>query len=230
MNSNDTPYWLSDPTILLNKNMITEIWPLNTMSANQKLNAITRLVIILTLLGFLITQNFRIIITGVITLIAISLLYYFEKQKSIKKEIHDSIKEGYENLSKPALDAMKYTRPTTNNPLMNVLLPQIQDDPKRSSAAPAANPAVEREINEKTKLQVESMFNDPNIDEKLFKDLGDNFQFDTSMRQFYATPNTQIPNDQKSFAEFCYGDMIACKEGNELACSRSMPPQWINAN
>lgn len=228
MNADDIPYWLNNPTVLFNKDMITQIWPLNIMSANQKLNAITRLVIILTLLGYLVTQNYRILITGVVTLVAISLLYYFEKQQSIKKEI--SVKEGYENLSKPALDVMKYTRPTTNNPLMNVLLPQIQDNPKRASAAPAANPVIEREINEKTKLQVESMFKDPNIDEKLFKDLGDNFQFDTSMRQFYATPNTQIPNDQKGFAEFCYGDMIACKEGDEFACSRSMPPQWINAN
>jgi hypothetical protein len=230
MVNDDTPYWLSDPTILLNKNTITQIWPLNTMSMNQKLNAITRLVSVLTILGFLVTQNYRIFITAIVTLIAISILYHFEKQQSIKKEINDSIQEGYENLSKPALDIMKYTRPTTNNPLMNVLLPQIQDNPKRESAAPAANPVIEREINQKTKQHVESMFKDPNIDEKLFKDLGDNFQFDTSMRQFYATPNTQIPNDQKSFAEFCYGDMIACKEGNELACSRSMPPQWINAN
>jgi hypothetical protein len=228
MNADDIPYWLNNPTVLFNKNMITQIWPSNTMTANQKLNAITRLVIILTLLGYLVTQNYRILITAIVTLVAISLLFYFEKQQSLKKEI--SVKEGYENLSKPALDVMRYTRPTTNNPLMNVLLPQIQDNPKRASAAPAANPVIEREINEKTKLQVESMFKDPNIDEKLFKDLGDNFQFDTSMRQFYATPNTQIPNDQKGFAEFCYGEMIACKEGDEYACSRSMPPQWINAN
>lgn len=226
----DTPYWLNDPTILFNKNMIMEVWPLNTMSANQKLNAVTRLVIILTLLGFLVTQNNRIIITGFVTLVAITLLYYFEKRQAIKNEINNSVKEGYENLSKPALDVMNYTRPTNNNPLMNVLLPQIQDTPQRASAAPAANHVIEREINNKTKLQIESQFNDPKIDEKLFKDLGDNFQFDTSMRQFYATANTQIPNDQQSFAEFCYGDMISCKEGNELACSRSMPPQWINAN
>jgi len=52
--------------------------------------------------------------------------------------------------------------------------------------------------------------------------------FDRSMVQFNATANTTIPNDQKSFAEFCYGDMISCKEGNALACTRSAPPNWIN--
>ena len=40
------------------------------------------------------------------------------------------------------------------------------------------------------------------LEEKLFKDLGDNFSFDQSMRTWYATPNTQVPNDQKKFAEF----------------------------
>jgi hypothetical protein len=40
---------------------------------------------------------------------------------------------------------------------------------------------------------------------------------------FYTTPNTTIPNDQKGFAEFCFGDMISCKQGNEMACQRFNP-------
>jgi hypothetical protein len=31
-----------------------------------------------------------------------------------------------------------------------------------------------------------------------------------------------IPNDQGAFAEFCYGSMISCKEGNNFACARNM--------
>ena len=112
---------------------------------------------------------------------------------------------------------------------MNVLLPQIQDEPNRPPAAPAFNPVVVEDINKKTQEMVVNNFDDKKgIDERLFKDLGDSFQFDRSMIQFNATANTTIPNDQKSFAEFCYGDMISCKEGNELACSRSMPPNWTN--
>ena len=67
------------------------------------------------------------------------------------------------------------------------------------------------------------------LDSRLFKDLGDNMIFDQSMRAFYATPNTQIPNDQKAFAEFCYGDMISCKEGNAFACARNgSAARWTN--
>ena len=122
----------------------------------------------------------------------------------------------------------KFTEPSVNNPAMNVLLPQISDDPKRKGAAPAYNPLVEKEINKATKKFVTSNFNDPEIDNKLFKDLGDNYIFNNSMWNWYATPNTTIPNDQAGFAEFCYGDMISCKENNGMACMQNMPPHWIN--
>ena len=33
--------------------------------------------------------------------------------------------------------------------------------------------------------------------------------------------NTKIPSNQKGFAEFCYGDMPSCKEGNEFQCTKN---------
>ena len=59
--------------------------------------------------------------------------------------------------------------------------------------------------------------------EKLFADLANEFEFEQSMRPFYSTASSTIPNDQKSFAEFCYGSMISCKEGNLFACARDNP-------
>ncbi len=41
------------------------------------------------------------------------------------------------------------------------------------------------------------------------------------MRNFYAMPNTKIPNNQKDFAMFCYGNMPSCKEGSALQCSKN---------
>ena len=37
--------------------------------------------------------------------------------------------------------------------------------------------------------------------------------YDTFSRNFHTMPNTTNPNDQKAFAEFCYGNMRSCKEG-----------------
>ena len=58
-------------------------------------------------------------------------------------------------------------------------------------------------------------------DEKLYKNLGDNLTFQNSLRNFYSTPNTNIPNNQKDFAEFCYGNMASCKEGDEFMCEKN---------
>lgn len=220
-------FWLNDPTILFNKDKIGEIWPTKGMSSDDKLNAITRLVIILTILGYLVTNNMRVGITGIVTIVAIIVL------RTVKGGNSDSplknVSEGFANLSPTELDEINFTRPKEKNPMMNVLLPQIQDEPKRPPAAPAFNPTVIKEINASTQEMVVNNFDDKTgIDERLFRDLGDSFNFDRSMIHFNATANTQIPNDQKSFAEFCYGDMISCKEGNEIACTRSMPPHRIN--
>ena len=62
----------------------------------------------------------------------------------------------------------------------------------------------------------------PNISDKLFKDLGEQYVFEQSLRQFHSNPNTQIVNDQTGFAEFCYGNMVSCKEGNLFACARNL--------
>ena len=92
---------------------------------------------------------------------------------------------------------------------MNVLLTDIIDNPKRPPAAPAYEPPINKAINNST------------MDPRLFLDLGDNLSFDRSMRNFHSMPNTTIPNDQKGFADFCYGNMPSCKEGNEFQCAKN---------
>ena len=225
-----TPFWLSSPTILFKQESITELWPTQHMTSEEKLNSITRLVLILTLLGYLITRTFKIIITGAVTLAAILVLYKIQNRNSIKITNKEAFMNMDNNNNPGLYTIMKdnYTQPSEKNPAMNLLLTEIADDPERNSAAPAYNPIVENEINEKTQKFVTSNFNDPTIDEKLFKDLGDNYQFDQSMRSWYATPNTRVMNDQKAFSEFCYGDMISCKEGDAFACTRNAPPRWTN--
>ena len=138
--------------------------------------------------------------------------------------------EGYTNNELYTILKSEFTEPTIANPSMNVLLTEINDNPKRKEAAPAFNPIVEASINNKTKDFVLNNFTGPDVEERLFNDLGDNFTFDQSMRAFNPTASTTIPNDQKAFTDYCYADMIACRdtEGNELACVRNAPPRWTN--
>ena len=219
-----TPFWLDNPSILFNTDEINKVWPSSDMSFESKLNAITRIVILFTVLGFLLSKNMKILISGIVTLGAIVLLFITNKKKESKKE-------NFENMDIYNVVKGEFTQPTTSNPGMNVLLPEIQDDPSRNKAAPAFNPLVENEMNKKTKEFIVNNFDDTTtIDERLFKDLGDNFSFDQSMRAWHPMPNTTIPNDQKSFGEFCYGDMVSCRDvtDNELGCTRNMPPRWTN--
>ena len=218
-----TSFWLYNPNILFKSQEISNIWPTNNMSFAEKLNAISRLVIVFTLLGYLMTKNFKIVLSGLVTLGTIILLFLIKNRKS--KNIEGFTNNDIYDMLKPT-----FTEPTHSNPAMNVLLPEIADNPTRNKAAPAFIPIVEADINEKTKQFVVGNFNDPTIDQRLFNDLGDNFTFDRSMHAWYSTPNTTIPNDQKSFAEYCYGGMIACRDedNNEIACVRNMPHRWIN--
>lgn len=248
-----TPFWLNEPTILFNKKYITSVWPSENMSSSEKLNAISRFVIAASLLGYLVTLNLKIILVAVVTLAVIAILYNVQRNQQAKDEskgaengngngnggdndnqkdikAKQKVKEGFANAMLYNELNNEYTKPEENNPMMNVLLPEISYDPKRSEAAPAYNSEVEKELNNKTKdYVVDTTFGDGTkkqqeyIRRKLFSDLGDNYNFDFSMRNFYTNPNTTIPNDQGGFANFCFGDMISAKEGNDYALGRWFP-------
>ena len=203
------PFWLNSPSILFHENRITKIWPTPEMTIDEKLNAITRLVIILTLLGFLLTKTSKIIVTGLVTLIAIVILRKVSFTNKAKQEIKN---KGMEAFTNPELYDMvqdSFTKSTETNPFMN---PLLTDDPKRKPAAPSFNSTVDKKINRNTTRFITESSGVHDADIKCLSDLGDNFQFNNSMRNWYTMPNTQVPNNQDAFAKFCYGNMTSCKE------------------
>ena len=203
-------FWVEDPNILIHE---TNFWPIPTMDKIDKFNAISRFIILLTIIGFVIMPNSTILVTGSITLFIIVLLYYL---KQPTKEEFNSLVLVPDNVSEET------TQSTPTNPLSNVELPEIQFNPERKEAQLAYDKENEAKINHNTKKMVmaTSFPDDQDLETKLFKDLGDEIEFDRSMHNFYTTPNTKIPNDQDKFAQFCYGDMPSCKEGNALACEK----------
>lgn len=215
-----TIFWTENPYILVDNAHITEIWPIESMDYTQKMNAISRLIIFLTVLGVIASQSIHILISGILTL---GVIYYmYNKNRVTKDTIKTIAKEGF--TSKKAFEIMKHNfeKPNVINPMSNLMLPEIQDNPHRKSAPPAFNPKIEHEINENTKEMI-AQINDSNedIEKRLFKDLGDNFGFEQSMRNFHSMPNSRVPNDQKAFAEYLYGDMPSCKAGDNLECNKN---------
>jgi len=210
--------WLNNPTILFDKNAITQLWPMENMTREQKINAITRLVILLTLIGFLFLNNIKILITGIIALLILLFTYYIlNKNSNLNK-----VKETFSNEEMYEKVKHNFTNPTSYNPLMNIQLPEIQDNPNRLEAAPSYNNAVKNSINEETKDFIVNNFdNNENIKNNLFNNQADNFEFEQSMRQFYTTANSRVPNNQAEFARFCYGNMASCKDGDVEMCLKN---------
>lgn len=219
------PFWSNDPTILLKNNSIFEIWPSPKMQYEQKLNAMTRLIILLTLLGLLFTMSFKILIAGIVTLAAIFGMYHMKKQKVTKEQ-----KEGFSSamVSSSVNDNNMLTNPETleqflktdfeknskKNPFANVLLTDIGDHPNRKAAPPAFNPDVYEDITHSVKKMVQKLNPEiKNTDKQLFGDLGENFYLDQSNRNFYSTANTRVQSgDSSALGQFLYGGMISAKE------------------
>lgn len=214
--SNDPiDFWINDPHIIFNNKFLFDIYPKENMSRVEKFNAISRLIIFLTILVLFVSRDYKIIIFSIIILSAIIIVFYFlnKKDTSIEKFSNNNFYQKYKH---------NFTNPEINNPLMNVMLPEIQDNPNRKQGAPAYNDNVRELINESTKNIVKKNFKDDKIDERLFNDLGDKMEFENSMRHFFTNPNTTIPNNQKEFAEFCYGNMASCKDGNNKDCKDTL--------
>ena len=223
------PFWSQNPNILFKSEYILELFPVDSMSYSQKLNAISRTIVILTLISFFFTQSLRILVVGSITLFVIYLLHYNDELANGKRKRGSS--NNVENFSTPALDVMTtvnentatFDRPDSSNPFSNVLLPDYDYNPQKKPAPPSFNQNTSNDILDKAKqFVIDANPGQPDIADKLFKDLGEQFVFEQSLQPFYSNPATTIPNDQGGFADFCYGSMISCKEGNLFACARNL--------
>jgi hypothetical protein len=216
-----TPFWSNDPTILFDKKYMLQLWPTQHMSFEEKLNAISRIVILLSILGFIFTGSLKMIIIGIITLAIIYSIYKFRKQRYVNSLVKN--KEGFATNNPVSTTTTNPVTletvlrsdfyPTTKkNPFGNVLLTDIMDEPNRKAAAPSFNPDVYDDINKVTKKQTQ-MLNPGiiNTNKQIYGDLKDNFDLDNSMMQFYSMPNTRVTNDQGAYAMWLYGNMPSSK-------------------
>jgi hypothetical protein len=225
----NTTFWTNDPTILFHKNYILELWPTEQMKFEQKMNAITRLIILVSLIGFIFTHNTNLLVIAVITIVLIYSIYNFRKKRIITEGFNIQPVEQQFLSSKltpaPATTTNPVTletllksdfHPTTKkNPFGNVLLTDIMDNPDRKAAAPAFNPDVYDDINRAVKKQTQML--NPSIEntnKQIYGDLKDNYDLDNSMQRFYSTANTRVENNQGAYAQYLYGSMYSAKESS----------------
>ena len=80
---NETPFWGDDPNVIF---QTIDFFPVEGMTHIQKLNAISRGVIILCIIGFILTQSVRVLFVSGLTLVSIY-LYHLNKKREPKRNL-----------------------------------------------------------------------------------------------------------------------------------------------
>ena len=224
-----TSFWANDPMVLIDKKQMLELIPSTAISFEGNLNAISRSIIVLSILGYLFTMNIRFLMMGILTLVIIYGVYMYSKRKLVDALTKRNVLEGFEeqvgrvpqdsntNVSLGSVLNDGFYELNKKNPMGNVLLTEIMDDPNRKPAPPSFNPEVYDKINSSAKRAVQMMNPDIiNTNKQLFGDLASNYDFDWSMRNFYTMPNTRVTNDQSAYSAFLYSLMPSAKIDDPL--------------
>ena len=193
--------WYEDLGGFITSENFHKIVPLNTMSLEQKLNALVRFFLYLGILLALLLKNANYLFIGLISGGLSIVFYQFEKRD--RQYAETFLKD--QNLD--IVDNQLCTRTTIENPFMNPSIVDIQYNAERPAACDL----------EKVKDKVDDHFK-----KRVYKDVNDVWGTSYSAREFYTVPSTTIPNDQGGLAQWLYGTGPTCKEGNGIECKQNM--------
>lgn len=186
-------FWIDDPKVLFQSKYIQEIWIENRMNTNQKLNALTRLIILLSLLGFICFNRSIFLVVG---LVLMSLIVLFKKQEYVM--------EGMTS------EENQLIRP--ENPLNNVMMTDYKEHPDLTPSHPEYSIQVENAINTSALSSIFLQNRDNKDIQKGFGTSRDQFEFEQSMRPFFTHPvNTIDKVEYGDFLKFCYGTLPSDK-------------------
>jgi hypothetical protein len=233
-----TTFWIYNPAAIFDIRTVFDIIPSSQQTYTQNINAVSRLIILLSLIGAVFTGRASVLVSGLACLVMVSILY---KNKSVDGFTNSGV-VGIASLATPVdfdsslvppkpiipsapvtltpdtihpLLESNFDMGTPSNPFSNVLLTDIGDNPNKLAAPPAFNATVGKQITdnirENVKAQNEGVVD---IDSRMAENRHSSHLFNVSNRIFHSTPNTRVTNDQGAFAQFLYGDMASGKESN----------------
>jgi len=169
------PLWINDPSILFSRDSWFKFVPMSYMDVPTSLNTIVRFTVYFSIIMSMTDSKYLIAIPIVLVLTVLA-EKVFPQVRSL---------EEFKNI------VNKYVHPTPENPFMNPLLTEIQDNPNRADAAPITSNKVKREI--------EKAFQHTS---DIHMDTTDRFDMAQSMKTFHTLQSATIPNDQDGFLKF----------------------------
>jgi len=195
--------WYEDLSSFITEKTATIFFPTREMSFEERLNASMRFALYFSVILYAIRGNAKILLLIPLAALATYVLATMNtkgilnvNEEFIVNRYRDGKIGSGENINtlsvKPEqkLPARSYM-PTTENPMMNVLLSDYATNPNRPPALYSNNKMVSEKID---KIMAKKTYTD--IDDVYLKKGGN--------RQFYTTANTTIPNYQTEFAHWLY--------------------------
>lgn len=159
------------------------------MTLEEQLNAVVRLAVYWSVAVTLIKKNVRYMLPAVLVCAATVVIHEVVRSRGA-----DALTEKY-----AGVPVAPCRMPTVDNPHMNVMMGDYLNLPEgspivanRPAACDVTDPLVQRVVD----ASVPSLPQD------------DPFADGRTDRQFYTMPSTTIPNDQKGYREFLYGDVM----------------------
>jgi hypothetical protein len=172
--------WFKDPSILFTGATWNKFVPMQGMTTSEALNSVVRFTIYFSVLLYLTTTVTAYIMTIPIVMVATMLLYnMFPNGKTI------------ESFKTKIAGKQKYTMPSAENPFMNVLLTEIQDNPNRPDAAPVSRADVKADIYKAFQKTAD-----------MYIDTSDVFDQSQAMRTFHTLQSSTVPDNLDDFKKW----------------------------
>lgn len=192
-------FWTSDIKQLLKPVII----PKEYMSDEDKLNAIVRLIIFISIIFALISLNKQFLVKAILLILIVlfvSTLIYNNIDKINK------IKELFLNSNKLILINNELCNlPTTDNPYMNNNIYDVNTIKNNYNACQYSNKNIKNKVDKLTDNSIS--YDDNNV-----------FGVNNLKLIFYTVPNSKASNEQKIFAEWLYKDYNTCKSEGGIEC------------
>lgn len=171
--------WFKDPSVLFSPSSWSHFVPTKEMTTAEALNSVVRFSVYFSVILFLSTGVSGYILAIPAVMVATIVLH--------KVFPNGKVLESFVNKVSPSARTM----PTSDNPFMNPLLTEIQDNPNRPNAAPVHRSDVKAEIHKAFQKTTD-----------LHMDTTDMFDQTQAMRTFHTIQASTIPSDQDGFLKF----------------------------
>lgn len=222
--------WFNNIEILFNKDNFTEIVPTKEMGFEQKINAITRFSLYLSILLYLVTANYLYIYIFVITVIVFYLVYVFGGKEMFQGFMSNyttsNLASNTSSSSTNQSNSASNTPSASTNQSTTASMSDVNDNSQVFKKAPCKQPTVDNPLMNllatdnyhkslpaclNSEKDIQSKI-DNNFKENLYLDTNTIYNNRTNQRSFYTMPNTQPANDQTAFAKWLYHIPISCEE------------------